>query len=89
MPQINVDLNMVRHSEEAFLEKAKICKPDLKERLVHPAGIVAIERGDSPYPKAVWKQSAEQLSKAKLKKGDRLCLDFGEYLVGYVSMKLS
>ncbi len=89
MPQINVDLDMVRHSEEAFLEKAKLCKPDLRERWVHPAGIVEIERGDSPYPKAVWKQSAEELPKAKLKKGDRICLDFGEYLVGYVSMKLS
>lgn len=89
MPEISSDLNMVRVTNEAFLKKADACAPKLKETMVYPTGIVEIQDTCADYPIAVQTDSADNLRKHALKKGDKLCLDFGDHQVGYVTLKLS
>lgn len=89
MPEISSDLNMLRVTDEDFLKKADECTPKLRETLVYPKGIVELQNIDADYPSAVRIDYAENLRKHALKKGDTLCLDFGNHQVGYVTLKLS
>lgn len=88
MAQVSIDLNMKRVTNRDFLEKAIKCAPVLKETMVKPVSIVDIKM-ENPYPQAVKVDYAENMSRYHLKKGDAICLDFGDHQVGYVTLKLS
>ena len=89
MAEVSIDLNMVRVSNEEFLKKAADCAPQLKETLVRPVEIVDIRETDGVYPEVLHRDSVDNLKNYHMKKGDKLCLDFGDHQVGYVTLKLA
>lgn len=89
MPAVSIDLNMIRRTNDEFLKKAEECRPQLKEVIVHPSAVVEMRKGDSIYPEVMPIDPAEKMSEIHLKKGDSMCLDFGDHQVGYVTLKLS
>lgn len=84
-----IDLNMVRVTNDAFVEKAEACAPKLLETVVRPVSIVDIVKTENVYPDINKKDDIENLSSYHLAKGDKICLDFGDHQVGYVTMKLN
>ena len=89
MPEVSIDLNMVRVTNEEFVKKAEACAPKLHETVVKPVSIVDIVKTDGVYPEVNKKDVVENLTKYHLSKGDKLCLDFGDHQVGYVTLKLN
>lgn len=89
MPEISSDLNMVRVTNDDFVKKAEACAPKLRETVVKPVAIVDIVKNCNVYPDVVLRDSIEHMSDYHLSKGDKLCLDFGNHQVGYVTLKLS
>ncbi len=89
MPEISSDLNMIRVTNEDFVKKAESCAPKLHETVVRPVSIVDIVKTEDVYPDVVKKDSAENLASYHLSKGDKICLDFGDHQVGYVTLRLA
>lgn len=89
MAEVSIDLNMVRVSNEDFLKKAADCAPQLKETLVRPVEVVDIRETDGVYPEVLHRDSVDNMQNYHMKKGDKLCLDFGDHQVGYVTLKLA
>ena len=89
MPEVSIDLNMVRITNDDFVKKAEACAPKLQETVVKPVSIVDVVKTENIYPDVVVKDSIENLSSYHLAKGDKLCLDFGDHQVGYVTLKLA
>lgn len=88
MPEISSDLGMVRVANEKWIQTARDCEPKLLHSIIKPAAIVEIEEGRT-YPTVNKIGDPEQIPSYHLKKGDRLCLDFGDHQVGYVTLRLS
>lgn len=80
---------MVRVTNQAFVKKAEESCPKLYETLVKPLGLVDIVKTEEAYPKVLPKDSIDHLSDYHLAKGDKICLDFGDHQVGYVTLKLN
>ncbi len=89
MSKVSIDLNMVRVTNQAFVKKAEESSPKLCETLVKPLGLVDIVKTEDAYPKVLPKDSIDHLSDYHLAKGDKICLDFGDHQVGYVTLKLN
>ena len=89
MVEVSFDFDMVRVSYEDFLKKAGFCAAQLKETLVHPVEIVDIRETDGVYPEVLHRDSVDNMQNYHMKKGDKLCLDFGDHQVGYVTLKLA
>ena len=89
MPEVSIDLNMVRVTNDDFVKKAEACAPKLHETVVKPVSIVDIVKTQNVYPDVVLRDAIEHLSSYHLSKGDKLCLDFGDHQVGYVTLKLA
>lgn len=90
MPEYSMDLNMIRVSNKKFLKKAEKCRPELGECKVSPVRIAEIVyKEDKTYPEAVTRDSIERLSEYHLKKGDKICLDFADHQVGYVTFDMA
>lgn len=89
MPEVSIDLNMVRVTNDEFVKKAEVCAPKLLETIVKPVSIVDIVKTEGVYPQVNKKDDVENLSDYHLSKGDKLCLDFGDHQVGYVTLKLN
>lgn len=88
MPKVSIDLEMKRVTNDAFVSIAKECEPRLKETVIAPVEIVEI-REDAEGKACVSKRAdVEMLPEMPLGKGDKLCLDFGDHQVGYVTLKL-
>ena len=68
---------------EAFLQKAAALKPQLVEKIHEPKAMVEIKKG-----KVVKSQSIDQLGQMQLGKGDKVCLDFGNHYVGYLTLHI-
>lgn len=71
-----------------FLTKAEACKPPLIHTRVDARSIGKIYRykGDWKYKK---QEEIGALASKVLKKGDSVCLDFGDHCVGYVSFTVT
>ena len=89
MPEVSIDLNMVRVTNDDFVKKAEACAPKLHETVVKPVSIVDIVKTQNVYPDVVLRDSIEHLSSYHLSKGDKLCMDFGDHQVGFVTLKLA
>ena len=89
MAEVSIDLNMVRVTNEDFVKKAEACVPELLKTVVRPVTIVDIVKTEDIYPKVQKADDIENLSSYHLAKGDRICLDFGDHQVGYVTLKLN
>lgn len=72
---------------QAFLDKAEALSPALIETKVRPAGVVEIiPRGQDCAAREI-RRGFDQ--SRPLGRGDRICLDFGDHQVGYVSFTLT
>ena len=89
MAEVSIDLNMVRVTNEDFVKKAEACAPKLLETVVRPVSIVDIVKTDDIYPEVHKKDEIANLSSYHLAKDDKICLDFGDHQVGYVTLKLN
>lgn len=72
---------------EKFVATGEALKPKLNEQKVFAKNIITISRGEKDYEIA----SVEEISKLSqtvLKKGDSICLDFGNHYVGYFSFMI-
>ena len=89
MPEVSIDLNMVRVTNDDFVKKAESCAQGLHETVVRPVSIVDIVKTEDVYPDVIQKDSIENLSSYHLAKGDKICLDFGDHQVGYMTLRLA
>ncbi len=89
MAEVSIDLNMIRVTNDDFVKKAEICTPKLHETIVKPVSIVDIVKTEGVYPQVNQIDFVENLSSYHLSKGDKICLDFGDHQVGYVTLKLN
>ena len=89
MAEVSIDLNMVRVTNEDFVKKAEACTPELLKTVVRPVSIVDIVKTEEVYPEVHKKDEIKNLSGYHLAKGDKICLDFGDHQVGYVTLKLN
>ena len=80
---------MVRVTNDEFVKKAEACAPKLRETIVKPVSIVDIVKTEGVYPQVNHRDFVENLSNYHLAKGDKICLDFGDHQVGYVTLKLN
>lgn len=88
MPAVCVLDNFEVHKNEEFLKIAESLKPELKERRLSPVRIVEVDRNSMGEACVVSEKSAAFLPEYVLKKDDKICLDFGDHVVGYFSMDL-
>ncbi|MDD3217648.1 MAG: cellobiose phosphorylase [Lachnospiraceae bacterium] len=88
MPEVSIDLDMKRITNDAFVKIARECEPDLLEKTVRPEKIVTIELDQDKNPVITRERPINELSEIEMKKGDRVCLDFGHHQVGYVTLRL-
>lgn len=89
MAAVSIDLNMVRVTNDDLVKKAEACTPELIKTVVRPAAIVDIAKSTDIFPEVHKKDDIENLSTYHMAKGDRICLDFGDHQVGYVTLKLN
>lgn len=57
--------------------------------MVRPVAIVDIVKTEEIFPEVHKRDEIENLSSCHLAKGDKICLDFGDHQVGYVTLKLN
>lgn len=88
MAAVSSDLSMIRVTNEEFVKKAEACTPKLYETVIHPEAVVEIRKKERGCVEVRHKDSIKNLSGYALKKGDRICLDFGDHQVGYVTLRL-
>ena len=55
MPEVSIDLNMVRVTNDDFVKKAEACAPKLQETVVKPVSIVDVVKTENIYPDVVVK----------------------------------
>ena len=89
MPEISSDLSMVRVTNEKWIQTARYCEPKLLHSIIKPTAVVEIKEEGQIYPTVKEIDNPERIPSYHLKKGDRLCLDFGDHQVGYVTLRLS
>ena len=50
MAEVSIDLNMVRVTNDIFVNKAEACAPELLKTVVRPVSIVDIVKTEKVYP---------------------------------------
>lgn len=76
-----------KNSLKVFQEKAGKLKPELRYTMKLPAELIRIERDGLEW-KSRREADISELPKFALKKNDKICLDFGEHMVGYLSFSI-
>lgn len=76
--------------QQAWMEKAEMCKPKLNTMICHPVAIVDIVKDDKAFQgyKAVAKPGIDDIYTKSFKKMKSVTLDFGRHMVGNVSFKI-
>lgn len=84
--QKNEDIVIVRN--EDYLQKAEKLKPALHETIVSPKRLAAVASNSSKIHgwELQTQADAATMSSKVLRKGDHIIVDFGQHLVGYVSL---
>lgn len=85
---ISIIPDMKRRTVEAFVKKANDYDRPLLETKIAPVSLVEISRGPKGNGIVSKAEEISVLDQKLLKKGDSICLDFGDHYVGYVSVKL-
>ena len=89
MAQISIIPGMKRLTNQEFLKKACDCEPELIHTEVHPVNLVRVENKGGIQPKVTVVDRAAAAKNYPQRKGDRLCFDFGDHQVGYVTLTLN
>lgn len=85
---ISIIPDMKRRTVEAFVEKAQALDGPLIEKRVSPLSLVTVERGADGTARVTEREDIAHMPEKLLRKGDSLCMDFGDHYVGYVTVKL-
>lgn len=85
---ISIIPDMKRKTVEAFVKKANEYDRPLMEKQIKPVSLVEIGRGPKENGIVSKTEDISRLGEKLLRKGDSICLDFGDHHVGYVSVKL-
>ncbi len=85
---VSVIPEMKRKTVDAFVKKAVELDHDLIEKKTAPVSLVTIGRSEQGHGVVTEKKGIEEMPKRRLAKGDRICMDFGDHHVGYVTLKL-
>ena len=86
---VSIIPEMKRKTIEAFVEKAQENDVELKEVKVAPISLVTIGKDEIGNAVVTEREDIAHMSEKRLKKGDSICLDFGDHHVGYVTLKLN
>lgn len=82
--------NYMEHFEmnvnDTFVKKAEALEPELMEKIQKPAKLVKIVREERW--RAAESMALDRLNGMELGKGDSVCFDFGDHMVGYLSFSL-
>ena len=73
-------------ANEKLLSRAEQLKPSLRHSIREPIGGFQLKERYSPEKHEI---VLHQLPHLSMGKGENLCLDFGEHLVGYLTLELS
>lgn len=76
------------HKNKEFLRIAEELKPKLHETCIAPVRLLTLKQGAHPEPEVVGEEASEGLKDMRLKKDDKVILDFGNHHVGYVTLDL-
>ena len=71
---------------QGFLKKAELLSPELIYNTVAAKQVVEVYKTGCSYGSKII-GNVECLSSMPLKKGDKVCLDFGQHCVGYISFE--
>lgn len=88
MAIVNVLKNFKPETDDEFLKKADKLKPVLIEKVMRPVSLIDISRGENDWEKNEI-GDISKLPLLRMGKGDKIQVDFGTHMVGYVSFKLS
>ena len=80
---------MKRKTVKEFVEKAQAHDVVLKEKTVKASSLVEIGKDATGNAVVTKRTDISEMSGRYLKKGDSICLDFGDHHVGYVTLKLN
>lgn len=83
---VSIIEGMERKTIDAFVEKAQANDPVLKKTLISPKALVQIGKGRAGNAVVTEEEEISMMPGKELKKGNRLCLDFGDHYVGYVTL---
>lgn len=86
---VSIIPEMKRRTVEEFVKKAQDCDVDLKETKITPIFLVKIAKDETGNAVVSEREDIAHMSSKLLKKGDSICLDFGDHHVGYVTLKLA
>lgn len=85
---ISIIPDMKRRTVDAFVKKAEEFDHPLLEREVKPCALVSVSRDESGNGVVSAREDIGEMEKKLLRKGDSICMDFGDHHVGYVTLKL-
>lgn len=86
---VSIIPEMERKTIDTFVKKAQENEVDLKERKVTPISLVTIGKNEMNNAVVTEREDIDYMREKRLKKGDSICLDFGDHHVGYVTLKLN
>ncbi len=86
---ISIIPDMKRRTVDAFVKKAQENDAPLLEREVKPVSLVSVSRGPKGNGIVSAREDIAGMKDKLLRKGDSICLDFGDHHVGYVTIKLA
>ena len=77
------------HKNEEFLSIAEELKPELHRTDIAPVRLLTLEQDGNPEPAIAEEEAPEKLKEKRLKKDEKVILDFGNHHVGYVTLDLA
>ncbi|MGN0115806.1 MAG: sugar hydrolase [Acutalibacteraceae bacterium] len=89
MAKVSIIPGMKRITNEDFLKKADTLKPELIKKVCEPKAIVDIAKNADGFGEIIAKKDICELANMRLSKGDKVCLDFGNHYVGYMTLHIS
>lgn len=86
--QMSVTADLKRKTNPAFLEKAQAADHHLHEQMIHPVSAVRIQPSDDGTISVVREKDPNGWRSRPMRRGDSLCLDFGNHHVGYLKLSM-
>ena len=86
---ISIIPDMKRKTIDEFVKKAQELDHPLLTKKVNPQALVRAGRDESGNGVIVSREDIAGMKEIRMKKGDSLCMDFGDHYVGHVTLKLA
>lgn len=85
---ISIIPDMKRRTVQAFVDKAQSLDRPLLEKRLKPLSLVHVAKDENGNAIVTEREDIERMPDKLLRKGDRVCMDFGDHYVGHVTLKL-